>query len=399
MQKKIMILGGNSVQQSVTLAAKELGHYVISVDYIPDNPAHKYADEYYNVSTLDKEAVLELAKRLGIDGILTYASDVSVTTVAYVANKLNLPTNPLKCMDILTHKNLFRHFLKDNGFPCPRGAAFTENHKTEAYNFFCDIACPCVVKPVDSSGSKGVFKVSDKNNFKKAFNESLKFSISKTVIVERFIDRIGGQTDGDGFVIDGKIKVFAVMDQHQDKLCNPYVPVAHSYPSTQPSDILEQAKGMAQKIFDLLGFKFGAFNYEYIVGKDSKIYILEIGPRNGGNMIADACKEACGIDMAKCSVQSALGLDCSEFAQPKFKKYAASYVLHSLSDGVFKGIKWSDNIKDKLKTLRLSVKPGDKIKAFRDASDSLGFAVLAFDSQEQMCEMISNMNEYVDIII
>ena len=96
MQKKIMLLGGNYFQMTATKAAKELGHYVISVDYLPDNPAHKYADEYHNVSTTDKEAVLALARELNIDGIVSYASDVSAPTAAYVAEKMGLPTNPLK---------------------------------------------------------------------------------------------------------------------------------------------------------------------------------------------------------------------------------------------------------------------------------------------------------------
>ena len=60
--KRIMMLGGSYFQMSATKRAKELGYYVISCDYLPDNPGHKYADEYYNVSTIDKDAVLELAR-------------------------------------------------------------------------------------------------------------------------------------------------------------------------------------------------------------------------------------------------------------------------------------------------------------------------------------------------
>ncbi len=87
MNKKIMLLGGNYFQMTATKAAKNLGCHVISVDYLPNNPAHKFADEYYNISTIDKNAVLTLAKKLKIDGIWSYASDVSAPTVAYVAEK------------------------------------------------------------------------------------------------------------------------------------------------------------------------------------------------------------------------------------------------------------------------------------------------------------------------
>ena len=94
MPKKIMMLGGNYFQMTAVLAAKRLGYHVIDVDYLPGNPAHRYADEYYNISTIDKEKVLQKARELQIDGIVSYASDVSAPTAAYVAEAMGLPTNP-----------------------------------------------------------------------------------------------------------------------------------------------------------------------------------------------------------------------------------------------------------------------------------------------------------------
>ena len=124
MQKKVMLLGGNYFQMTATKAAKELGCHVISVDYLPDNPAHKYADEYHNVSTTDREAILKLAKELQIDGIVSYASDVSAPTAAYVSEKLGLPGNPLQAVEILTHKDKMREFMETHGFRSPKGKAF-----------------------------------------------------------------------------------------------------------------------------------------------------------------------------------------------------------------------------------------------------------------------------------
>ena len=109
--KKLMSLGGNYYQMTAVKAAKRLGYHVIDVDFLPDNPAHAYADEYYNISTLDKENVLKLAKKLKIDGIISYASDVSAPTAAYVAEKLELPTNPYESVYLMTRKDLFHPFL------------------------------------------------------------------------------------------------------------------------------------------------------------------------------------------------------------------------------------------------------------------------------------------------
>ena len=185
--KKIMMLGGNYFQMTATKAAKELGVEVISVDYLPENPAHKYADEYYNVSTLDKEKVLQVAERLKIDGIVSYASDVSAPTAAYVAEKLGLPTNPYESVNIMTRKDKFREFLTQKGFYMPKGAGFKEEEKKKAYEFFLSLEKPVMVKPVDSSGSKGVSKLYDNEEFNAAFELAVSYSSSRNVIVERMV--------------------------------------------------------------------------------------------------------------------------------------------------------------------------------------------------------------------
>ena len=172
--KKVLLLGGNYFQMTATLAAKKLGYYVISVDYLPDNPAHKYADEYHNISTIDKEAVLKLAQEKKIDGIVSYASDVSAPTAAYVAEKMGLPTNPYDAVMTLTHKDLFRQFMKKHGLRMPKGDSFVE--KEGALSFFRRLRKPVMVKPIDSSGSKGVNKVYTEEEFDAAYEEALSYS-------------------------------------------------------------------------------------------------------------------------------------------------------------------------------------------------------------------------------
>ena len=90
--KKLMILGGSRYALPVIEAAHSLGLYVITCDYLPDNIAHKYSDEYCNVSIIDKDAVLDAARALGIDGIISFACDPGVVTAAYVAEKMGLPS-------------------------------------------------------------------------------------------------------------------------------------------------------------------------------------------------------------------------------------------------------------------------------------------------------------------
>jgi len=122
--KKLLLLGGLRYLLPVIKTAQELGHYVITCDYIPTNIAHKYSNEYHNVSITDKEEVLRLAKKLQIDGIMSFAVDPGVLTAAYVAEKMGIPGCPYESVQILQNKALFRKFLSDNGFKVPKAKSF-----------------------------------------------------------------------------------------------------------------------------------------------------------------------------------------------------------------------------------------------------------------------------------
>lgn len=394
--KKIMMLGGNAFQLTATKRAKELGYYVISVDYIPDNPAHKYADEYHNISTIDKDAVLTLAKQLKIDGILSFASDVSAPTAAYVSEAMGLPTNPYNAVVTLTHKDAFRKFMVDNGLQNCTAKSFSSAEEGKA--FFNSLDLPLIIKPVDSSGSKGVVKVSDRSQYEAAYAEAESYSISKHVIIENFIQKYGYQIDGDGFVKDGKIIFFEVMDQHNDPSA-PYVPIGLSRPSIQDPIIQKKARDLVQKIYDLLGIQFGAFNFEYITDKNGEVYLLEIGPRNGGNFIPDTIKHATGIDMITASIKACVGDNYDDCFIQKDNKIATSFVVHSLKGGKYAGLDIANEIKDHIIESRMFVKTGDKIRKFHNGGDTIGIMCLEFDTVESMNYYMDNMNDYIKVLV
>lgn len=397
MKKKIMLLGGNYFQMTATKSAKELGHYVISVDYLPDNPAHQYADVYYNVSTTDKEAVLRLARELDIDGIVSYASDVSAPTAAYVAEQLNLPTNPYESVVMLTRKDFIRPFMEKHNFNVPRGKQFSE-YKS-ALEFFRTIKKPAMIKPVDASGSKGVSKVFDEIEFEHAYQEAMYYSMANVIIIEEFIQRDGYQIAGDGFIIDGKLEFAGLMNEHFDKLCNPLVPIGESFPSVLPDKLKEKAEAEIQRLLSLLDMKFGAINLDFIVDKEGDVYILEIGPRNGGNLITDAIYHASGIDLAKYTVQAALDEKNIKFIEPSIKVYTASYVVHSLEDGIYKDIWISEEIKKDIVRFDMFVKKGEKISKFNNGSFGIGAMIIEFSTIEEMLYRMDNMEEYIKVLV
>ncbi len=397
MQKKILFLGGSLFQIPPIKYAKEQGHHVITCDYLPDNPGHKFAHEFHNVSTTDKDAILKLAKELKVDGIVAYASDPAAPTQAYVANKLGLPSNPYESVEILARKDLFRDFLKKHNFLVPKSNSFYRLE--DAKNWIDELTFPIIVKPVDSSGSKGVTQVVKKEDIQNAFEYALTFSREKKIVLEEFFVRDGYQVAGDGFVVNGKLVFRCWANEHFDKLCNPLVPIGESFPSIMNNYTLEQAHSETQRLLDLLGIKMGALNFDFHYNKNGDFSFLELGPRNGGNLIPEVIKYATGVDLIKYTVDSALGFDCSELEMKNTKGYYSCYMVHSLQNGVVKEIWYSDEIKNNIIEENIFVKQGDKVNKFDGSNHTLGTMIMKFESQNEMLEKMDNMEKYLKVIV
>jgi len=397
MKKRILFLGGTSQQVPPILYAKEQGHYVITCDYLPENPAHVYADEYHNVSTTDKEAVLELAQKLKIDGIVAYASDPAAPTQAYVGNKLNLISNPYESVEILARKDLFRDFLAQHNFLVPKSKSFY--NLDDANIWFDELKKPIILKPVDSSGSKGVTKVYEKTQMNDAFAHALNFSREKKVVVEEFFVRDGYQVAGDGFVVDGKLVFRCWANEHFDKLCDNFVPIGESFPSIMSKYTQDQAHTETQRLLDLLGIKHGALNFDYHYDADGNFSFLELGPRNGGNLIPEVIRHATGVDLIKYTVDSALGLDCSSLKMKNTDGYYASYMLHALSSGQVQEVWYSDEIKENILEETIHIKKGDMVELFNGSHNTLGTMILKFETEKEMLNKMDNMENYLKVII
>lgn len=395
--KKVLLLGGSHFQVPSVKCAKRLGYHTITCDYLPDNPGHKFADEYYNVSTTDKEAVLKLAQDLKIDGIVCYASDPSAPTAAYVAEKMGLSGQPYKSVEILSNKDLFRQFLTENGFNVPRARGFTK--KEEAHADWDNFKKPVMVKPVDSSGSKGVSKIETSDELDNAIDYALSFSRCKRFIIEEYIEKTGYQVDGDGFSVNGKLVFWAFGNQHNDLQCNPYVPAGISLPYHMEPIKQQKLVDQIQKTFDLLHLQSGAYNFEARFDEQGIPYILEIGPRNGGNLIPQITKYATGVDMIEYTIKAAMGEDISDLKQVAANQFIASYIIHSKKDGILKKINISDEIKHNILEYDMISKEGDAVIKFNGSNGTLGTMILKFDSMEEMLHKMDNMDDYVKVVV
>ena len=227
--KKILLLGGSQQQVVAIEKAKQLGYEAVLCDYLPDNPGRLVADRFYQVSTTDKEAVMAVAVQEHVDGILAYASDPAAPTAAYVAEKLGLPGNPSRSVEILCNKDLFRQFLAEHGFHTPKAVSVlgTDCFPEE----LARMRWPLIVKPVDSSGSKGVSLVNSREQLQEKVDQAMAYSRCGRVILEEYVEMYGEQVAGDGLSVDGELVIACFGDDHFDAACdNPFVPVAATFP-------------------------------------------------------------------------------------------------------------------------------------------------------------------------
>ena len=391
------MLGGSIYQTYAIKEAVRQGHYVITCDYLPDNPGHKFAHEYHNVSTTDKEAVLELARELKVDGVVAYASDPAAPTAAYVCEKLGLPTSPYKSVEILSKKHLFRKYLAEHGFNVPKARSYKTFE--EAEKEIDDFQLPVMVKPVDSSGSKGINKLTDKSQLKAFVEDALSYSRDKIFLIEEFIVKKGPQISGDAFSVDGKLVFHCLGNEfYSTKVDKDFAPLGECWPTVMPKEVMDTLEADLQRLITSLGMRSNAYNVEAIYGEDGKVYILELGARSGGSLIPQVTALATGVDMVPYVIKAALGEDCSDLKMAPVKGFWSNYMAHANKTGKYSGIEYEESFKkNHLVDYVTDTKMGDPVHKYRDAQDCVGELILKYNNREQMNDIIENMGKYVTI--
>lgn len=393
---KLMLLGGAMHQTPVILKAKEKGVFTILCDYLPDNPGRTVADRYYCVSTLDRERVLELARKEQIDGILAYASDPAARTAAYVGEALGLVTNPFQTVETLTNKAKFRAFLKANGFPTPEAYAFTELET--AVSAVSTRHGTYVVKPADSSGSKGISRITSSDS-PKSIREKLAAafdaSLGGEIVVEQFIKRDGYQVAGDGFVVDGKLVFRCFGNSHFNvEGVNPFAPIAASFPSVHSERMQARVHDTLQRMITAVKFQNGALNFDILVS-DREIYLIDIGPRNGGNYIPQIIEQATGVDMVSATIDLALGrsveLELTPVTTP-----SSYFILGSQIPGRFVGLTFTPDGYTIVKS-NLIYPIGSDIPHFEGANKSIGSLILRFKDVPTMLRLLDHPNDWMKL--
>lgn len=397
--KKLLLLGGSAQQVIAIETAKKMGYYTVLCDYLSDNPGQYIADRFYQISTTDLNAVLEVAKKENIDGILAYASDPAAPTAAYVAEKMGLPGNPYKSVEILCNKDMFRKFLSENNFFTPKAKGYSDIKLAQRDIENGIYKLPVIVKPVDSSGSKGVGRIDIAEEALTKLEYAMSFSRSGKIIVEEYVEKYGYQIAGDGLSVDGKLVFRCFANDHFNNKCiNPFVPMSASFPYNMPSEVQTKIHNEIQRLLTLLNMKTCTYNFDMRIDQQFNVYLMEVAPRDGGNYIPQIIKYATGVDLVECSIKAAMGDPISVKNNIEQEGFWAYYAVHSLKDGILDEIIIEENVLEKhIIENHIIKEKGDEIKAFTGANTTLGILIMRFDSMEQMLDMMDNSEKWIKI--
>jgi biotin carboxylase len=302
MNKTLLVLAAARYQLDTIRCARRLGHRVVTLDNRPDNPGHREADKSYNIDTTDMEAVLEAARHERVDGVIAACTDVAVPTAAFVSRELHLPGPPLESALITCSKIRFREFLAGKRFPVPRSLTIDSSREPDAALFEHR---RWIMKPDQSSGSKGIFVVCSRAEFGERLPQMLNFSPTQTGILEEFIE--GHQGTCELVLRHAEIALTCISDRATADL--PYVATrGHFLPSKLSTALESKLLIELARACNLLGITAGPVDCDFVAAGD-QVYLLELSPRMGGNCISALMRQALRFDIVEHSIRLALGED------------------------------------------------------------------------------------------
>lgn len=327
------------------------------------------ADYFYPISIIEKEKILDKCREIGINAIVSIASDVAVVTVNYVAAAMGLIANPNEYTEITTNKYKMRQALRKHHCPCPVFMQINKDDKLE----FNNLKFPVIVKPTDRSGSRGVAKVYTLEELSHAVQRASSESFTGEVIVEEFVD--GQEISVETISFKGEHHILQITDKVTTG--EPYfVELEHHQPSALPNHIKEQVKKIVKESLNALHIQNGASHSEIKITPEGDIKIIEIGARMGGDFIgSDLVELSTGYDFLRGVVEVAFGI----FNKPQLtsKKYSGVYFLSKETSNLKKYIDHWIDYKD---IVRAEITDAE-LREIKESADRSGYFIYQSDSR------------------
>lgn len=400
--KTVMILGAGKGQLPFIEICKHRGYQTIVVSPKGDFPGFSLADKAYFFDTRDKDSILRVALKEKIDAITTDQTDVSVPTVAYVAEKMGLPGIGSKLAKQFTDKYEMRKAAAKAGIAVPD--FMRARNLSEALCAAEKIGYPLIIKPVNSSGSRGVYKIASAQDLNKKYSESSAFDIQQEIIVEKFIDGI--EYLADGFAMNGEYHTLDIGTKEYFDLPGCFVSKMCMFVSAK-----RISQGVEKKVFNTnealiraLQLPFGITHAEYIYSPtDKKVYLVECAARGGGVFLSSHLTPwASGFKTNEALIDYLLESKCKVVDPERLSNKISAWLCFGLPSGRIVDITGCDKLNEipGIRKICLDdIYPGKETCILRDDTNKYGPILFCDDSEESIMRAINEVKNVLKINI
>ena len=390
--KKLLIIGASILQLPAIKRAKELGYYTAVLDYNPNAVGIKYADEYFNASTIDIDAVVEVAKSFCPDGIMTLATDMPMRSIAKAAEVLGLPGIDTETAIRSTDKGEMIKAFAECGVEHPWYYIAKDTEQLQTVKD--KLTYPCIVKPTDNAGSRGVKLIESEKSLAESYGYAVASSRSGAVIFEEYMQ--GREVSVEIIVKGGVVHVLAVTDKITTGAPH-FVEMGHTQPSSLPADKVEEIKDLACRAVKAVGINDGPAHVEIML-TESGAKMVELGARMGGDCITTHLVPlSTGVDMIEATIRIA----CGEQADVDIKHSRGAAIRYiKAKSGVIKEIVGVDKAGAIPGVCEISFTKGvgDTVGSIGSSTDRVGFVIASGSDRESAVSVCEAALEKINVI-
>jgi biotin carboxylase len=398
--KSVLFVGAGRHQRRAIVQARERGLRVVAVDRNPEAPGLAESDVAKVVDFTDVAAVIDVARHNGVDGVLTVSADRAVPVVAAVAEALGLPGIGTETAHVMTHKVAMRRVLADAGVPQPEFAAVRNLH--EGYAALERVGVPAVLKPADSGGQRGVFRLDSAGDLERHLHVALAESPTDEAIVECYHE--GLELNGLAVAREGETVPLTLSDRLRPSGIGFGVGWIHVYPATIFGDVLEQAEEAMVRGVHALGLRDGVAFPQLLVDDEGQVLVIEIAARIPGGQMADLARHAVGVDLVEIALRQALGEPVpDELVVPRFSQPLAIRFFTAapgpLPTGRVRGVTGLDRVRAFPGVVQAEVflTEGEEIRPVRLDGDRRGYVIAVADTNVEALERAEAACRLLDV--
>lgn len=274
---RLVILGSMDEFIELVKVAQRRGIYVIVCDGYENGPAKKVADKSYTIDVRNTDAIAQMCKDEQVDGIIASFSDLLAECLVNIADKAGLPcySTPER-FATLREKTRMKEMFSELEIPFPSSTIL---HKETLASDLEKIGLPCVVKPVNGYGSRGIYKFDSLSEIEEHFDEITSYSDFDYILAEEYND--GFEFNMMTWLVDGEPQVLSIADREKSvEIPNAIPHVSRcAYPSRLIDVVYEDARAILTKVAKYVGMTSGPLSMQFFYKPEEGIQVCECAGR------------------------------------------------------------------------------------------------------------------------